>query len=653
MTTFEQSPTPEAKNGMSGFVVVLEMDRAEVGREMVAGLLRFLDDLAPGSSELRACGKAAIARWGRSTSLASTSRPDGSGVQDNAFDLVLAGTLFGPADLEEDDAARWLAGQYARHGAAGLREANGQFAAVFWNERSGELCAAGDQIGLAQLYYWRNDSRLICATDARSILELPGVRREPDPIAIADYTFRGAPLGGRTFFSGIRRLAPGHTLTWRGGILDVEPYWEPDFRYQYGRTDEDLTEELIELLEDSLRLRTRGEVSVGCQLSGGLDSSVVLGLAARQGVDLRAFSIAFENGGVYDESRYARLAADHFGVPLEVAFPRASDLRSTLPGLIAADEAPLADTSAFSYHAATRLAATRSEVVLAGHGGDEVFGGYRAQFVVGFGSAPWFATSPATPPPGVPLGARLGRALRRGGIRGLLRRIAARGRLHPETPEDLWVQLHCSQQPVVNPVLSPRFIRSLGGYSPRDAYLADFVNAPSEHLFDRCIHHDLRCYLPVLLDQGSAVARAVGVECRTPILDYRIVDFATRIPPEQRVRGLVPKYLLRRAASWLPREITERRDKLGFPVPTDEWLTGELEPWARSIILDPRTLDRGILDPDELRGGTLNPNGVWDAISIELWFRIFVDRDREWLERARAIEAGTPDFTPQPIPSAP
>lgn len=628
---------------MSGFVVVLDLTGSAVDGATIAALREYLTDRDPaGGGELEVRGRAILARWGPTTALAS------AGTRDRAVDcprpttihLALAGRIYLPAPSGggHGETAERLAHGYAAQGIGCLNEVNGEFALVFWDERAGILRGARDRIGLAPFYYYRDEKRLICATEARAILALPAVRRAIDPLALADSLFSGASLGARTHFAGIRALAPGHTLTFGAGALRTAPYWELKFDYEHGRTDAAVAAELTELLEDAVRVRAQGESAIGGQLSGGLDSSVVLGLAARQGYAPRAYSIRFDEGAAFDESHYARLLSDHFDIPLHLATPRASELVRYWPALIAEHECPLPNTGAFSYHAATRLASAEVDVILAGHGGDEVFGGYRAQFEVGFGSAPWFAAIPADRAASATLGARLGGVLRREGIRGMLRHLAARSRYAPLSPADRWIRLHCSQTAEEDRLISRDFARSLGGYSPRDDYLTHFENAPTDHLFDRCLYHDLRTYLPVLLHQNESVARAVGVECRSPLLDHRVVEFAARIAPEQKVRGLVPKYLLRQAASWLPREILARRDKRGFPVPTEDWLTGELAPWVRSVLLAPATLDRGILDPDELRRGELPPAAIWKAINIELWFRIFIDRDPKWRERARVIE---------------
>lgn len=643
---------------MSGFVVVLDLTGSPVDCATIDALRHYLADRDPvGGGEVENHGQSVFARWGPTTALASAyawnSAIDDPGASSH---LALAGRIYHATSLGcgIGDMAASLADRFSTHGIGCLDEMNGEFALVFWDARAGVLQGARDRLGLAPFYYYRDETRLICATEARAILALPAVRRAADPLALADYLFSGAALGGRTHFAGIRSLAPGHTLTYRAGALRTAPYWELQFDYQHGRTDATVAAELAELLEDAVRVRAQGGPVVGGQLSGGLDSSVVLGLAARQGHALRAFSIRFDEGAAFDESHYARLVADHFGFPLYLATPHAHELVRYWPALVAEHECPLANAGAFSYHAATRLAASQVDVILAGHGGDEVFGGYRAQFEVGFGSAPWFAATPAELTGHTTLGARLTAVLRREGIRGLLHHLADRGRYAPMSPADRWIQLHCSHMAAEDRLISRDFVRSLGGYSPRSDYLANFEGAPSDNLFDRCLHHDLRTYLPVLLHQSESVARAVGVECRSPLLDHRIVEFAARIAPEQKVRGLVPKYLLRQVASWLPREILERRDKRGFPVPTTGWLTGELAPWASAILQAPATLDRGILDPDELRQGTLPPSAIWRAVNIELWFRIFIDQDPEWCERARVIETEARQrLSERPVPSLP
>jgi asparagine synthase (glutamine-hydrolysing) len=327
------------------------------------------------------------------------------------------------------------------------------------------------------------------------------------------------------------------------------------------------------------------------------------------------------------------------GAAYHEAVPNGDDLAAVLPGLVWHVEMPLPNLGGFSYYTVSRLAAEQVKVTLTGHGGDEIFGGYSAQFETAFGTPPFSANNPEPMPP-VPAFARaasFGRRLAALGLSETARRVRKRVRPTPLTLDEKWIALHCSRPPQQNSLLSPLFLSKLNGYSPVDDYLSAFRSAPTSELFDRCLYHDLRCYLPGLLHMEDRVSMAMSVESRVPLLDHRLVEFMATVPPAQKVRGLQPKAMLRAAArSAIPDEIRNRRDKRGFPVPFQFWVLDVLKDLSRDVLLSPQSLDRGIIDADRLRHWRLSAQEIQKALSLELWFRIFIDQDPEWTDRASA-----------------
>ena len=302
-------------------------------------------------------------------------------------------------------------------------------------------------------------------------------------------------------------------------------------------------------------------------------------------------------------------------------------------------EMPLPNPGGFSYYTVSRLAAEHVKVTLTGHGGDEVFAGYSAQFQTAFGTRP-FPAGDAEPVPRI---GRLTRAARFGarlaalGVAGTARRIKQRVRRELQTPEDLWISLHCARPPSQNSLLSRRLLTQLNGYSPIDDYISAFRSAPTDQMLDRCLYHDLRCYLPGLLYMEDRVSMSVSVESRVPLLDHRVVEFMATIPPSQKVLGLQPKALLRAAArNVMPEEIRNRRDKRPFPVPIRFWVQDALAGLTGNVLLSPQSLDRGIIDPDRLLRWDLSDREIWTALNLELWFRIFIDRDPVWTSQTLA-----------------
>jgi asparagine synthase (glutamine-hydrolysing) len=513
---------------------------------------------------------------------------------------------------------------------------NGMFAFAIWDSRRKELFAARDRAGIKPLQYYLGPDRFIAASEIKAILADPAVPNRPDYRGLSDCLMVGYPLGDKTCFEGIRQLQPGWALSLRGERLRTWQYWDLRFRYDRGRSLDDTTGQLAELMDDAVRLQCRSDAPLGCHLSGGLDSSTLAALTARHYSPLHTFSIGFEGGPAFDESAYARSVARHLGAVHHEATPGPGDLEALLGTLAWHADGPMPDVSSFSYYTVARLAAGHVKVALTGHGGDETLAGYPAQFAAAFGDTSMFDLS-NRPLQRVPLMTRVRLGLRRYGALGAARRVLQRAGKHTETFEARWMRLHCGAAPLENPLLRPEFRRELAGYDSRIEYLAPLRRADTDQDLDRCLYHDLRCYLPGLLHQEDRASMAASLESRVPLLDHRIMEFLATVPPEQKVAGREPKSLLRRVAAGLvPPEIVSRRDKGAFGVPVDRWLFHELAPRFDQIIFSPTALDRGIFDPVELRSGWHGTPGRWSAMSIELWFRLFIDRDRQWLGRIDA-----------------
>ena len=525
---------------------------------------------------------------------------------------------------------------YEEEGEDCVKHLNGMFAFVIWDRRTGAVFAARDRVGIKPLHYHDGADWFLCASEIKALLAHPAVRTAPDHEGIADYLFTGHTLGAKTMFAGIRQLPPGHSLTLSNGRLRIREYWSPEYRYQWDRTDAQVVDQLAELLDDAVRIHCRSDAALGCHLSGGLDSSLVTALAARHRENLESFSIRFAEGQYFDESPHARAVARHVGTIHREDMPGPDDLNAMYARLMWHQDVPMTDAAGFSYYSASRLAARHVKVALTGHGGDEIFAGYPAQFQAAFGSTEMFDLSKR--PGARPAGRleRLRRAVRREGVQGLLRRIGRRSATRPAPGiSELWMLTHCGADPGTNPDIHPRFRSALGGYSPRRDYLAPLEHAPTDQTLDRLLYHDLRVYLPSLLHKEDRASMALSLESRVPLLDYRVIEFLATVPPAQKVRDMMPKALLRAVGRpLLPASVVDRRDKSPFPSPEHQWMRAGRLPMIDALLAEHRTLDRGVFVADDLRAGRLEPQARLTAFNIELWFRLFIDRDPYWLDLA-------------------
>ena len=628
---------------MCGFVGIVHLDGTPADPAAVVRMRETMTYRGPDDAGLHVDGPVGLGHRRLSILDLSPAGHQPMANEDGSLWLVFNGEIYNYVELAEELRARghrFRSGSdtevilhlYEEEGEACVRRLNGMFAFVLWDARRRRMFGARDRAGIKPFHYHLGADRLICASELKAVAADPRVPRAHDPAFFADYLYAGFGLGDRTPLAAVRQLPPGHTLMLEDGRLRIQPYWDVVYAYRRERSDARTVRELRELVDDAVRIHCRSDAPVGCHLSGGLDSSTVAAFAARHHAPLRTFSIRFDGGAHYDETAYARALAGHVGAEYVEDTPGHDDLERLLPALLWHLEVPMPTDGGFAYYTASRLAARHVKVSLTGHGGDEIFAGYPAQFQAAFGTTGMFERASQAPDDGPPptMGTRLRAVLRRDGLRGvgraLLRRIA------PPVPtlEDTWTALHCGAGPRGHALLHRRFVRSLGGYHPAADYLRPLSQAPTDEPLDRCLYHDLRVYLPALLHMEDRVSMSVSLESRVPLLDHRIVEFLATVPPEQKVRGLVPKALLRQVGNGvLPPMVRDRRSKGSFAVPMKGWLRNQLAGYVRSVVTSPRCLDRGVLDPDALRGGRLNPGLVCAALNMELWFRLFVDGDRD------------------------
>jgi asparagine synthase (glutamine-hydrolysing) len=529
---------------------------------------------------------------------------------------------------------------YEDEGPAMLGQLEGMFALALWDGRRRELLLARDRLGKKPLVYRLEDGRLLFASELKSLLEVPGVPRELDPQALDQYlTYQYVPHP-RTIYRGINKLPPGHLAFYREGRLEVRPWWQLDFQAEEARPcatgsasasprdrpAADYAAELRDLLTAAVECRLQSEVPLGAFLSGGIDSTIVVGLMRKLGGPLRTFSIGFPVAQ-YDETRYARLAARHFGTQHEEfqVEPRAVDV---LPRLVWHYDEPFADSSALPTWCLSELTKRTVTVALSGDGGDELFAGYDRYRAV------WLAERLDRLPAVVRrcLAARLWQRLPAGGgTKSLTRRWQRFAAALADAPARRyldWVSVFNKLQR--QSLYRPEFSATLGDNGPGEFLTAAMARADGRDAVTAASLADVVTYLPCdLLTKVDTASMAHGLECRQPFLDHRVVELAARMPARLKLRGGRGKRILRQAFGDLLPAAIRRRRKMGFGVPLDSWFRGELRDFARQILLDPLALGRGYFRSeavhslwDEHQAGRANhSHRLWALLILELWQR--------------------------------
>jgi len=519
---------------------------------------------------------------------------------------------------------------YEDKGADCLADLLGMFAFALWDGRARKLLLARDRLGKKPLAYAFDERRLLFASELRALLADPGVSREVDPAAIDHYLayqYIPAPL---SIFKSIRKLPPAHYLVYEGGRLSLARYWDVACGEQMSAcAPEAYKEQFLELFQDAVRLRLQSDVPFGAFLSGGIDSSLVVALMSKSMAQpVKTFSIGFEQAG-YDELPYARMIARQFQTEHHERVVR-PDVVDMLPRLVWHYSEPFADSSAIPTYCLAQMTREHVTVALNGDGGDEIFAGYGR-----YGEACRHSLRRVLPGRACDSLGALINLLPDGTYGGLASRLKRYLRFISDRPEERYLQGLCRFNEALKTEMYSREFRRATGFCAAPALIRNLYAAACGPTFlDRTLYVDLRSYLPEdLLVKVDIASMAHGLEARSPFLDHRLIEFATRIPAVLKLRGATTKYFLRQALrGLLPDEILQR-PKMGFAVPLGPWLRSELRAMAFDTLLDSRASQRGYFRPAAIRrlleehSAGLHDHAarLWSLLWLELWHRMFVD----------------------------
>jgi asparagine synthase (glutamine-hydrolysing) len=528
---------------------------------------------------------------------------------------------------------------YEQWGVDCLAKLRGMFAFGLWDRRRRRLFLARDRVGKKPLFYAQFGDRFLFASELQGVLADKAVPREVDPPAIDAYLSYGYVPAPHTAFKGVYKLPPAHYLTLelkRAGFEKrVERYWTLDYAPKLRISENEACEALREKMTEAVRLRMVSDVPLGAFLSGGVDSSVVVGLMAKlSGAKVRTFSIGF-NEATYDETAHARRIAERWGTDHH-EFIVEPDALSILPKLVRHYGEPYADSSAIPTFYVAQMTSRHVTVALNGDGGDESFAGYERYMAN-------YLAERMRLVPGVEAASRLLSRLIPDSISPKSRARQARRFLavaSQSMAERYPRWLKTFQDEAKLRLYSPEFIELLNGHSnghgagPLKALFTESApSRPALHPVDAAMAVDVASYLPYdLLVKVDIASMANGLEARSPFLDHEVMEFAARLPVEIKFRRRRLKSLLKRAfADLLPPENVNRR-KMGFGVPVGQWFRGPLRDLLRDALLSPRSLGRGyFLEPEvrrlveeHLERRADHSFQLWNLLMLELWHREFI-----------------------------
>lgn len=516
---------------------------------------------------------------------------------------------------------------YEEMGADCVQKLRGMFAFAIYDERQQKLLLARDRLGKKPLHYALVGDELLFGSEIKSILEVaPELAEDINSEALLQYLYFGYIPDPLTALTAIRKLPPGHLLEFEKGEIRIRQYWDlPPYSTHSPKSEEECLDELEHRLAEAVRIRLISDVPLGALLSGGTDSSTVVGLMARaSSAPVKTFSIGFRHDD-FNEAHYARIVAQRFGTEHHELILE-PDVVETVQSLTRSLEEPFGDSSMLPTYYVSCLARQHVTVALSGDGGDELFAGYgryriqaRRQIFEHIPSWIW---------------------------------TWYRERLYPRLPRDMhgrkfsynvslpWRERYVdgiSFLPAFEremPLLSDEFRASVREKrNPQNLMFDYFDHAPADDPVSQMLYVDTKTYLTGdILTKVDRMSMATSLEVRVPILDHVFLEWVTGLAPEWKLRGGKQKYILKKLAErvGVPREVLHRR-KQGFALPLADWIRHELKDMVFTVLLEPRTLQRGYFAPqgirqlleEHFRGRRDQSGRIWRLLMFELWHRNF------------------------------
>lgn len=600
---------------MCGISGLINLRGVPVDRALLCRMIRVLNHRGPDENAILIDNSVGFAHARLSIiDVASGHQP--MSVEDGAVAITFNGEIFNYVELREDLIKRGhhfstqsdtevILRSYLEKGEDCIHDFNGQWAFAIWDRRTRKLFLSRDRFGVRPLYYTRTPDRFIFASEIKSIVAIPGLERRFDLQGLDQVFTFWVTLPSRTAFRGVSQLPPAHSLTLSDGKLSLRQYWQPEFAPEQANSDSvaPKAEELLELMEDAVRLRLRSDVPVGAYLSGGIDSTFITALVARVAPDrLRTFSVAFGDRE-FDESHYQTEASAYLGTQHQEIRCTSHDIGRIFPDVVRHIEQPVIRTAPAPMYMLSKLVHESGfKVVLTGEGADEILGGYDI-----------FKEAKVR---------RFWARQRDSHLRSLLLR-----RLYPylenvqRQPEAyLRSFFRVGDDDLASPFFSHLLRweltskikifysgatkRQLADHDPLAEMKQSLPEQYSAWLtFCQAQYLEIAHLLPgyILSAQGDRMAMAHSVEGRYPFLDHRLSSFAAKLHPSLKMRVLREKYLLKVAAKGLVPDSVLKRTKQPYRAPDGaSFFGGERLDYVDDLLSPESVKKYGVFEPDSV-----------------------------------------------------
>jgi len=626
---------------MCGFVGIVNKDQKTVNSQLLKEMASVINYRGPDEEGLFVDGPVGFYHK-RLSIIDLTTGQQPMTLQDCT--IVFNGEIYNYIELKDDLKKRGhqfittsdtevILHMYQEFGDDFINDLNGMFAFIIYDKHRNRLLVAKDHFGIKPLYWYIDKNRIVFGSEIKALLIHPDIVAEPDFRNLNEYLTFQFIMDEGTMFRNICKVPAGHyiTINLNSGEFKKVKYWEPNFKIDRYHTEEYFIARLGEILDQTISRQLRSDVPLGSYLSGGIDSSLVTILAAsKYKQKFKSFTGVFDNGPEYNELEFAREAANIADSELYEVYPTEQQFIDILPKLIYHLDEPVAGPGVFPQYIVSQLASKHVKVVLGGQGGDEIFGGY-ARYLVAY----------------------LEQALK-GAIfenNEEKEHIVSLNSILPNLP------FLKAYSPMIKDFMSSdlfepmdrRYFRLINRIGASEAYLtSEFMSEYNEKeifarfskqfnhpdtlsYYNKMTHFDMVSSLPGLLQVEDRVSMAVSIESRVPLLDRRIVDLISCMPASMKFKGGEMKYLLKRTIKDLiPKNIMNRKEKMGFPVPLHLWAKNHAKEFILDTMSSQNAKGRNIINSGYVENMITSERpfgrGLWGILCLELWFQQFIDK---------------------------
>jgi asparagine synthase (glutamine-hydrolysing) len=507
---------------------------------------------------------------------------------------------------------------------------DGMFSFAIWDNDTKELFCARDRIGIKPFYYLIQNDVFYFASEVKALI--PFINTDElkiDKQGITEYLMFQYPITENTLIQNIKQLMPAHTISIKNGDIKINRYWSVDYNNKLNCSNDEHIQNIEKLFDYSIDIHLNSDVPIASYVSGGVDSSIVSILSSNKNKLDKLFHGKFSEYPKCDESKYAEIVAEKIEVPLICRDITCSDFRENINKIIYHMDYPAAGPGVFPQFMISEAVSKSNKVVLGGQGGDEIFGGY-ARYII-----PYFEKCISDSIDGnsdllinlLPAISVLKE------YKPMLKEFLQDGTF--DTLDKRYFRL-CDRSTSIKDIIN---WDKLNQMETTEIFINKFnnQNIPKNDYFNKMLHFDLENSLPALLHVEDRVSMAWGLESRVPLLNHKLIEYVSSIPENVKINPGNMKFLLKETyKNELPDEILNRKDKMGFPVPLNDWIKNvELNQYFKDLMknLKGRNLEYlNISDNiiNSLDNGSSFSRQYWILMNIELWYQTFFDKFKDF-----------------------